>query len=74
MQRLLRGVLCSSQRSVQLLEIAAVDVRGFASASSQKVSIKALRERTNAPISDVKAALMEADWDQGRSGFDRIVL
>ena len=39
--------------------------RAFAAASAQLTSIKALRERTSAPISDVKSALVEASWNEG---------
>lgn len=39
-------------------------VRGFSSSDSA-VQIKALRERTGAPIKDVKAALLQCGWDAG---------
>lgn len=37
--------------------------RGFSSDSA--LQIKALRERTGAPIKDVKAALLQCGWDAG---------
>ncbi len=65
MYRLTRGLLSKAQ--LQNVFIDGVDVhhRGLAVASSQMAAIKSLRERTNAPISDVKSALMEAEWDLG---------
>lgn len=36
-------------------------------ASEQMNLIKRLRERTSAPIKDVKSALIEANWDIGKS-------
>ena len=45
-------------------------IRGLAAASSkvdQLVAVKALRERSGAPISDVKGALQECSWDAGAS-------
>ena len=43
-------------------------LRAFAAAAGQLDAIKALRERSGAPISEVKAALTEASWDAGK-GF-----
>ena len=40
-------------------------LRGFAAAPNQMALIKELRERTGAPITDVKAALKAAEWDLG---------
>jgi hypothetical protein len=41
-------------------------LRAFAAApSGQMTLIKDLRERSGAPISEVKAALQLADWDMG---------
>ena len=40
-------------------------LRWIASKSDQLAAIKALREQSGAPISDVKAALVEADWRAG---------
>ena len=37
----------------------------MASKSDQLAAVKALREQSGAPISDVKAALVEADWKPG---------
>ena len=56
------------QRS--FIDLAAAHSRGLAVASSQMTAIKSLRERTNAPISDVKSALIEADWDLGVASID----
>lgn len=39
--------------------------RGYAAAASNLQSIKALREKSGAPMSEVKAALEEASWDEG---------
>ncbi|VVA99665.1 unnamed protein product [Arabis nemorensis] len=38
-------------------------LRGFGSMSEQMSLIKELRERTSAPIKDVKASLVECNWD-----------
>ncbi len=40
-------------------------LRWIASKSDQLAAVKALREQSGAPISDVKAALVEADWKPG---------
>lgn len=40
-------------------------LRGYAAAASNLQSIKALREKSGAPMSEVKAALEEASWDEG---------
>lgn len=40
-------------------------MRGYAAAASNLQSIKALREKSGAPMSEVKAALEEASWDEG---------
>jgi hypothetical protein len=69
LQRLLKGAICSARWSRPVFDLSALEARGLASASSQMASIKFLRERTSAPISDVKAALMEAKWDQGKSSI-----
>ena len=39
------------------------------SSSDQLSLIKQLRERTSAPIKDVKSALVECDWDIGKFKF-----
>ena len=41
--------------------------RAFAAAAGgdRLAAIKALREASGAPVTDVKAALTEAGWDQG---------
>lgn len=76
----------SSHRSLASLfsALTAGSTRGFSSDSA--LQIKALRERTGAPIKDVKAALLQCEWDAGSSGvsgmawmqrlhcFDRLVL
>ena len=36
--------------------------------SNQLQLIKALREKSGAPVTDVKAALVEAEWDEGKGG------
>lgn len=40
--------------------------RFFAAAPDHLTLIKALREQTGAPISDVKEALKQADWNRGK--------
>lgn len=42
-------------------------LRCFAAAPSQLQLIKELRERTGAPMSDVKTALQAAGWDLGEA-------
>lgn len=39
--------------------------RCFAAAPNQMALIKQLREKTGAPIADVKSALQQAEWDLG---------
>ena len=39
--------------------------RQFAAASNQLAAIKELREKSGAPIAEVKSALTEAGWDLG---------
>lgn len=41
-------------------------LRSFSSMSDQMSVIKELRERTSAPITDVKASLVECNWDLGK--------
>lgn len=46
--------------------------RGLATASTSHMeSIKSLRERSGAPIGEVKAALVEADWEPGSTQISR---
>jgi hypothetical protein len=45
--------------------------RGFSSSQSG-ILIKALRERTGAPIKDVKAVLEQCEWDSG-IGFSQLL-
>lgn len=40
-------------------------LRCIASKAEQLAAIKALREQSGAPISDVKSALVDADWQTG---------
>ena len=47
------------------LEAAIPGLRWFAAAPNQMALIKQLRDQTGAPISDVKSALQQADWDLG---------
>lgn len=58
-------MLCTTFLQRSFIDLAAAHSRGLVVASSQMTAIKSLRERTNAPISDVKSALVEADWDLG---------
>ena len=39
--------------------------RGYAAAATSMSLVKDLREKSGAPISDVKSALVEANWDPG---------
>ena len=41
--------------------------RGYAAAAGSMSLVKDLREKSGAPISDVKSALVEANWDPGTS-------
>ena len=41
--------------------------RNYAAAAASMSLIKDLREKSGAPISDVKSALVEANWDPGKS-------
>lgn len=65
MQRMARSLLSSALLHRNIADVVFAQTRCFAVASSQMTAIKSLRERTNAPISDVKAALVEAEWDLG---------
>lgn len=51
------------QPPVQLVNLQ--HLRCYAAASNQMALIKELRERTGAPISDVKNALQAAEWNLG---------
>ena len=53
------------QRSQELCSLGFYQARAFAAASAQLTAIRTLRERTSAPISDVKSALVETAWDEG---------
>lgn len=39
--------------------------RAYAAAAASMSLVKDLREKSGAPISDVKSALVEANWDPG---------
>lgn len=39
--------------------------RSYAAAAASMSLVKDLREKSGAPISDVKSALVEANWDPG---------
>jgi hypothetical protein len=56
-------------RTVQLARACIVQfplqLRAYAAPSEQLDAIRNLRESTSAPISDVKKALVEADWNIG---------
>jgi hypothetical protein len=67
MYRLTRKLLSKAQFQSAFTDVADAHGRGLAVASSQMSAIKSLRERTNAPISDVKSALVEAEWDLGKA-------
>jgi hypothetical protein len=45
---------------------AIISLRAFSAASNQLALIKELRERSGAPMTDVKAALQATDWDIGQ--------
>ena len=64
-----RRSVSSSLSSSRLAEDDRRRQRSFASAASapsnQLQLIKALREKSGAPVTDVKAALVEAEWDEG---------
>ncbi len=40
--------------------------RNYAAAAGFMALVKDLREKSGAPISDVKSALVEANWDPGK--------
>ena len=62
---LVKGLQSTHRLSSIICDVAYANSRAFAAATGQMTAIKALRERTSAPISDVKAALVEAAWDEG---------
>ena len=57
------------QRSQELCSIGLPQLRAFAAATAQLTAIRTLRERTSAPISDVKSALVETAWDEGAAAI-----
>lgn len=62
--------LASRSLQASSLEAASFDhllLRAFAAGPSNQMSlIKELRERTGAPVSEIKAALQAAEWDMGK--------
>ncbi len=46
-------------------------VRNYAAAAGSMALVKDLREKSGAPISDVKSALVEANWDPGGTARGR---
>lgn len=59
-------------RHTRCLAASPLAARVFAAAAGgdRLAAIKALREASGAPVTDVKAALTEAGWDQGGWGND----
>ena len=49
-------------------------VRGYAVAGNNLALIKELREQSGAPISDVKAALQQADWNIGAGSCRELLM
>ena len=56
------GSLMRCNSALQQLQ----SIRCFATNAEQLAAIKLLRERSGAPITDVKSALVEADWRTGK--------
>lgn len=50
----------------------AQQLRRYAAPSNQLQLIKELRERTGAPMTDVKTALQAANWDLGKQDISRM--
>ena len=46
-------------------------LRSYAAAAGSMALVKDLREKSGAPISDVKTALVEANWDPGMRMLSR---
>ena len=63
LQRLLP--VLSQQFELNLSQVATQTFRGYVAAAGSLALVKDLREKSGAPISDVKSALVEADWDPG---------
>ena len=57
--------MLASQIELTCLPSLAYIARSYATAAGSMALVKDLRERSGAPISDVKSALVEADWDLG---------
>ena len=55
----------SRQHHCSLSQLQAA-VRTYAVAAGSMALVKDLRDKSGAPISDVKSALVEANWDPGK--------
>ena len=55
----------TSQMGLTCLPTLSQTCRNYAAAAGSMALVKDLRERSGAPISDVKSALVEAAWDLG---------
>ena len=58
--------LLSKQVGFSQSQLVSSNVRNYAAAAGSMALVKDLREKSGAPISDVKSALVEANWDPGK--------
>lgn len=57
--------LLSKQSGLNANSVTVHALRSYAAAAGSMALVKDLREKSGAPISDVKSALVEANWDPG---------
>ena len=56
----------SRHQQCSLSQLPQLAVRTYAVAAGSMALVKDLRDKSGAPISDVKSALVEANWDPGK--------
>lgn len=62
--------LLSSQLGHSAASVPVQALRTYAVAAGSMALVKDLREKSGAPISDVKSALVEANWDPGTNSVN----
>lgn len=58
--------LLPKQVGVSQSQLVNSNIKKYAAAAGSMALVKDLREKSGAPISDVKSALVEANWDPGK--------
>ena len=64
LQTLVTGI--SRLHKCGLSQLPQLAARNYAVAAGSMALVKDLRDKSGAPISDVKSALVEANWDPGK--------